>query len=71
MNEKPIESEICFSSDTHNWVMKLTKSGIFFNRERYPNSSVDDFAKAVIDILENEYTVKFEKKSPPYNKKGI
>jgi len=58
------ESEIFFNVDAGKWVMKLTKSGIVFNREIYPDSSPDDFAKVFIDILEKEYIVKFEKKAP-------
>lgn len=67
--DEPIESTVTFSADPDNWVMKLTREGIFFNRERYPDSSPDDFAQAVINILENSYTVKFTKEGPPYDKK--
>lgn len=66
--EKEKSSEISFNAE-QSWVMKLTKEGIFFNREAYPNAKPDDFAEAVIKILENEFTVKFEKNEPPYNKK--
>lgn len=60
--------EIAFNSDSENWVMKINDKGIFFNRERYPHSSHEDFAQAVIQILENEFEVEFKRKSPPYNK---
>jgi len=62
------KSEIVFMPDKKEWVMKLTKEGIFFNRERYPNSKPDDFAQCVIDILEQQFTVEFKRKKPPYDK---
>ena len=50
------------------WVMKIVKDkGILFNRESYPDAKPDDFALAVIKILENNFSVTFERKSPPYN----
>ena len=70
---RPIKSEIIFNADADDgsWVMKLTDKGIFFNRDRYPNVQPDDFAQAVIEILEKNFTVKFERKEPPYDKKKI
>ena len=64
-----VPSEIHFCSSTGIWVMKLTESGIIFNRERYSDSKPDDFAQAVIDILEKNFSVKFERKNPPYDRK--
>jgi len=62
-------SEIVFSAISgKKWVMKLTKDGIFFNREAYPEAKPYDFAEAVIHILETAFTVKFEKKEPPYDR---
>lgn len=63
---KEPESEICFNADTDLWALKITRNGIFFNREIFPNSLPDDFALAFIEILEKQFTVKFERKSPPY-----
>lgn len=70
INMKENESQITFNADVgeNTWIMKLTNKGIFFNRERYPNSSPDDFADAVISVLEKKFTVKFERKDPPYDK---
>jgi len=61
-------SEIVFNANNHDWIMKLTDEGIRFNRERYPNSTVDDFALAVIEILEKQYAVKFERKTPRFER---
>jgi len=67
--EKPINSEIIFNADIEgSWVMKLTSKGIFFNRDKFPDAKPDDFALAVIKILEKEFSVKFERNSPPYNR---
>jgi hypothetical protein len=63
--KKEASNEISFhaSQDEGDWVMKVDEQGILFNREVYSDSSPDEFAKAVIKILENEYTVRFEPKS--------
>ncbi len=71
-NIKPEDqtSQIIFCSGPNEWVMKINKDkGIVFNRESYPFSSADDFAKAVIDILEVSFAVKFERKNPPHENK--
>jgi|GEM_PF-2778204 hypothetical protein len=62
-------SDIIFHSEPGIWAMKITRDGILFNREAYPISQPEDFAQAVIDILENVFTVKFERKNPPYDRK--
>ncbi len=64
----PIPNEICFYAEKDKWIMKLTNKGIIFNREGYPDAKPDEFAQAVFEILEKEFSVKFEKKDPPYNK---
>ncbi len=64
----PAPSQICFCPNPNKWCMKITSDGIIFNREEYPNSKPDDFAQAVIDILEKAFTVKFERKQPPYDR---
>mgnify|MGYP001599690657 FL=1 len=67
--DKPIKNQIIFNADVDgSWVMKLTDKGIFFNRDRYPDSDPDDFAQAVIKILEKEFTVKFDRKHPSCDK---
>ncbi len=52
-------STITFSADCRTWVMKLVKEEgrvrILFNREDYPNAAPDDFAKAVVEILELKF----------------
>lgn len=60
-----VKNEIGFWPNGNDapWIMKLSeKGGIEFNRESYPNSSPDDFADAVIQILEKELNVKIGKK---------
>jgi len=46
--------EITFNADSNdeNWVMAIKDGKILFNREKWPNAEPDDFAKAVISILE-------------------
>ncbi len=58
----PAKGEIIFSPGKKGWVVKITTDGLIFNRECYPNSTPDDFAKTFMDILENTFTVKFYKK---------
>lgn len=55
-------SELIFCPDPHQWAFKINAKGIIFNREKYPDSMPDDFAKCFIDILEQNYNVKFEKR---------
>lgn len=52
----------CNGSDSSNWMMKLTEGKIEFNSKDFPDMTMDDFAKGIIDILENSYNVKFTKK---------
>jgi len=64
-----LASQIIFKSDANTWVMKIIKDqGVFFNREAFPNTKPDEFAQAVIEILERSYSVKFERKNPPYDR---
>ncbi len=63
---EPNPSCLTFNSNGHSWVMKLEKrdgvNRILFNREDYPDACPDDFATAVVDILENSYpNVSFKK----------
>jgi len=62
--------EIIFNANDTDWVMALKDGAIFFNRDKWPNATPDEFAIAVIEILEKQYTLKFEKKEPPYDRKG-
>lgn len=55
-------SEILFCPDKDKWAIKITKDGIFFNREMYPESGPDDFAICFIELLEKSFTVTFEKR---------
>lgn len=62
--EDPKPNSIIFSTDGV-WVMKIASEGIFFNREKFSSHNPDDFAKAVIDILEKGFFVTFNKKQLP------
>lgn len=44
------------------WVMKITRKGIFFNREKFPDATRDEFANSIISILETHLAVKFKKR---------
>lgn len=57
----PVKSEIIFQPEKNKWALKITGDGVVFNRECYPNSTPDDFAKCFIELLEKFYTVKFYK----------
>ena len=60
---EPVPNEICFNVDADTWLMKLSKEkGILFNREGYPHAKPDDFAQAVIDILEKSFNITFARK---------
>lgn len=64
---EPLQNNtIIFQTNKDDWIMKLSPKGIIFNRERFPDSKPDEFSNAIIKILEKAYTVKFEKKDPPY-----
>lgn len=60
-----LKSQIIFQVDNENWAIKITKEGIIFNRELYPVSMPDDFAKCFIELLERSYKVKFLEKEEP------
>lgn len=64
-----LESKIVFDSSGKDidWVMRLDKDGIHFNRDRFPNANTDDFALAVVEILERNFDIKFMRKEPPYD----
>lgn len=42
------------------WLIEISKTGIKFNREAFPDSTPDDFAEAFMRILENNIPMKFE-----------
>lgn len=71
IKSEEVKNSIVFSPQTGEWIMKLTADGILFNRETYPDAKPDDFAQAVIEILERAFTVKFERKQPPYDRVDI
>ena len=58
--------EMCV--DSEEWIIRINPEGIFFNREKYPNATPDEFAQAFTEILEHKYTVHFERKKPPYER---
>jgi len=63
--EKKMENEhvITFNVTATDWAIKITKEGIKFNREKFPDAMPDDFARVFIELLEREFIVKFEKRS--------
>lgn len=52
-------SQIVFSTDAGKWFMKITASGLVFNREEYPNCEADVFSKAFMELLEKQFKIKF------------
>lgn len=60
MEKEP--SEIEMSNGEGTWFIRITENGIKFNRDKFPDSKPDDFAKAFMEILENNFSVKFTKK---------
>lgn len=64
-SEQP--DEINFHSGSQ-WIMKISREGIFFNREVFTDATPDDFAWAVISLLEKQFKVKFEKEDSPYDR---
>lgn len=68
ITDPPQTAEIVFKPNEQDWIMKLSRDeGILFNRESYPDATRDEFANAIIEILEKCFTIKFEKKEPPYH----
>ena len=55
--EKPLgdPGHFIFNVDDNTWIIDISKEGIKFNRELFPDRSVDDFANAFIGILEKEF----------------
>lgn len=55
-----------------DWMMKITKTGVKFNREKWPDIAEDEFAERVLRFLEEMLPVKFAKNwqfmnwIPPY-----
>ena len=47
------------------WIYLVESDGIFFNRVGYPNAITNEFAQAVIEILEKKFTIKYEKETSP------
>lgn len=62
----PVNNSIVFNVEG-DWALKITKDGISFNTERFSEVSPDGFAKMFIDILEEEFKVKFERIKTPYH----
>lgn len=57
------------NDDDKSWIMKLSRDkGIEFNKETYTEASPDEFALAVIEILEHCFDVTFNRKEPPYKR---
>ncbi|MEK6878161.1 MAG: hypothetical protein AABY22_01060, partial [Nanoarchaeota archaeon] len=56
------EREISFSASPDTWLMQVSEDGVIFNREAFPDATPDDFAEAVIQIIQNNFNVTFHKK---------
>ena len=50
---------ITFNSD-NDWVMKITKGKIIFNREYFPDLCEDEFAYGVLAILEKANVIQID-----------
>ena len=55
-------SQFIFNTDNGKWLIKISKDGIFFNKEEFSQTTPDEFAKCFIDILEANYDTTFEKR---------
>lgn len=62
-----VQNEIIFFGEPGKWFMKISKKGFEFNREEYPNSAVDDFARAFMELIEKEFIVTFERRKKDEN----
>jgi hypothetical protein len=62
--KKEVKSEFVFHNGPpeNTWIIKISREGISFNHEAFPNCTSDDFAKAFVEILEKNYTVSFTEK---------
>lgn len=56
------ESTITACVEHNKWIIRISKDGIKFNHEEYPNATADVFAQAFIDILEKQFDVTMEKR---------
>ena len=59
MTEK---EKLVFSASPDTWLMQVSEDGVIFNREAFPDATPDDFAEAVIQIIQNNFNVTFHKK---------
>ncbi|MCK5021604.1 MAG: hypothetical protein KAS32_31640 [Candidatus Peribacteraceae bacterium] len=60
LNANP--GQIEFKPNENDWAIRIRKDGIFFNREFYNESTVDDFALAFMELLEKGFDVTFTKR---------
>lgn len=54
--------QIIFQNCENDWIIKIDKKGIHFNREGLPNVDPESFADMFINIMENIFEVTFKKK---------
>ncbi len=59
--DTPIISQFEFR-DNESWILRITKNGIVFNHEEWPDSTPSDFAQAFCDVLEKGYDITFTKR---------
>jgi hypothetical protein len=56
---EPIDRKFIFTNDNNQWLIEISKDGIKFNRQVWPDFGPGEFAQAFVDILETNYEVKF------------
>jgi len=63
--------QIEFKPNENYWAIRIRKDGIFFNRELYNESTVDDFALAFMELLERQFDVTFIKRENVNSTKSV
>lgn len=51
------------------WIIRIKSTGLEFNQELWPKSNPSDFAQAFCDILERNYDIQFNKRTPSSGEK--
>lgn len=62
LNNPPPKFTFNSGGPNNTWLIEITAEGIKFNREFFPDTNPDEFAKAFIEILEKNFEVSFTKK---------
>jgi len=61
-NIDEVAQTVVLSSEANKWLIEITTELIKFNKENYPLYIPEALAQEFVDILENQYDVKFEKR---------